>query len=210
MIPYLSRLEPRLTDAAASCRALSLMLFEALAAIRPAPPELIEAGLSALKSSQSTRPTAGESSPGPSLGAQMLWVLLPAGAEFHVDPATHITEGRDSEEVQAAVIEFLRRSDQTTESLSESIRALALAQPQNPAVNADLLRLLDSPDVEVQKALLQNLPKLTLPPKEFERARSRVKAMSADSNTPEDLRRMASELLPCWSNDRHHGVCPAL
>jgi hypothetical protein len=56
MIPYLSRLEPRLMDPATPSRALSLMLFQALAAVRPTPPELIKAALTVLKSSQSTQP----------------------------------------------------------------------------------------------------------------------------------------------------------
>jgi hypothetical protein len=215
MIPYLSRLEPRLMDSATPSRALSLMLFEELAALRPTPPELIKAALKVLKSSQSTQPmpdttqkspTGMTSSPGP----QMLWVLLPAAADFYVDPATHITEGRDSPEVQEAIIEFLNRSDQTTESLSESIRALAVAQPQNPAVNAELLPLLNSPDVSVQKALLQNIARLTLTSKDFASARTRVTSIETDPNTPIDLRQIASALLPCWSNDRHHDLCPAL
>jgi hypothetical protein len=215
MIPYLSRLEPRLMDPATPSRALSLMLFQALAAIRPTPPELIKAALTVLKSSQSTQPmpdtthnapTGTTSSPGP----QMLWVLLPAAAHFYRDPATNITEGRDSPEVQEAIIQFLHRSDQTTESLSESIRALALAQPQNPAVNAELLPLLNSSDVSVQNALLRNIARLTLSSEDFATARARVTSITTDPNTPMDLRQIASSLLPCWSNDRHHDVCPAL
>jgi hypothetical protein len=215
MIPYLSRLEPRLMDSATPSRALSLMLFEELAALRPTPPELIKAALTVLKSSQSTQPmpdttqkspTGMTSSPGP----QMLWVLLPAAADFYVDPATNITEGRDSAEVQEAIIQFLHRSDQTRESLSESIRALAVAQPQNPAVNAELLPLLNSQDVSVQEALLQNIARLTLTSKDFASARTRVASIETNPKTPMDLRQIASALLQCWSNDRHHDVCPAL
>jgi hypothetical protein len=140
----------------------------------------------------------------------MLWVLLPAAAEFYRDAATNITEGRDSAEVQEAIIQFLHRSDQTTESLSESIRALAVAQPQNPAVNAELLPLLNSSDVVVQKALLRNIARLTLSSEDFATARARVASIATDPSTPMDLRQIASSLLPCWSNDRHHGFCPAL
>ena len=213
MIPYLSRLAPRLMDSATPSRALSLMLFQALASIRPTPPELIKAALTVLKSSQSTQPmpdTTDKAPTGTSPGPQMLWVLLPAAADFYRDPATNITEGRDSPEVQEAIIQFLHRSDQTTESLSESIRALALAQPQNPAVNAELLPLLNSSDGSVQKALLRNIARLTLSSEDFAIARARVTSITTDPNTPMDLRQIASSLLPCWSNNRHHDVCPDL
>jgi hypothetical protein len=215
MIPYLSRLEPRLMDSATQSRALSLLLFQALAAIRPTPPELIKVALTVLKSPQSTQPMPDTTHKGPtgitsSPGSLILWVLLPAAADFYRDPATNITEGRDSPEVQEAIIQFLHRSDQTTESLSESIRALALAQPQNPAVNAELLPLLNSSDVSVQKALLRNIARLTLSSEDFATARARVTSIATNPNTPMDLRQIASSLLPCWSNDRHHDVCPDL
>ncbi len=74
----------------------------------------------------------------------MLWIVLPAGATFEVDPKTAITEGPDSPEVQAAVAAFAQRPDQTPESLAETVRAIALAQPQNPEVNEHLLPLLDT------------------------------------------------------------------
>jgi hypothetical protein len=211
MIPYLSRLEPRLMDSATQSRAL--LLFQALAFIRPTPPELIKAALTVLQSSQSTQAipdTTDKAATGASPGPQILWVLLPAAADFYRDPATNITEGRDSPEVQEAIIQFLHRSDQTTESLSESIRALALAQPQNPAVNAELLPLLDSSDVIVQRVLLRNIARLTLSSGDFTTARARVTSISTDPNTPIDLRKIASSLLPCWSNDRHHDHCPDL
>jgi hypothetical protein len=215
LVPYISRLEPRLTDPAAPARALALMLFQAMTAIRPTPPELIQAAIAILKDPHSTQPmpdtthkfASGETH---SIGPAILWVLLPAAADFYRDPATNITEGRDSPEAQEAIIAFLRRSDQTTESLSESIRALALAQPQNPAVNAALLPLLNSPDVEVRKALLRNIARLTLSQEDFALARTRVIALQTDPNTLAELKRITDSLLPCWSNNRHHGVCPPL
>jgi hypothetical protein len=215
IVPYLPRLEPRLMDSSTPCRRMSLVFFQAFTAIRPVPPEVIKAALTVLKDPQSTHAMLdttlhpwpeSATSPGP----QMLWILLPAAATFYLDPATHITEGRDSPEVQSAIIEFLHRSDQTTESLSESVRALAVSQVQNPDVNAALLPLLNSADVELQKALLGQIARLTLSSEDFASARTRVSSIKTDPNTPEDLQKLASSLLPCWSNDRHHGVCPVL
>jgi hypothetical protein len=176
---------------------------------------LIQAALTVLKDPQSTHAmpdTTPGSLPGSatSPGPPMLWILLRAAATYYLDPATHITEGRDSPEVQTAIIEFLRRSDQTTESLSESIRAIALAQAQNPAVNAALLPLLSSADVELQRALLRQIAKLTLTSDDFASARTRVSSIKTDPNTPEDVQKLAGSLLSCWSNDRHHDGCPSL
>lgn len=215
MIPYLSRLEPRLMDSSTPTRALSLYLFGALVFIHPTPPELIQAALTVLKSPQSTQPMPDTidkapmgtpSSPGP----QILWVLLPAAANFYRDPATGITEGRDSPEVQEAIIQFLRRPDQTTESLSESIRALALAQAQNPAVNAELLPLLNSSDVDRLKALLRYIARLPLPSVDFAVAKARLTSIATNPNTPMDVQKIAASLVTCSSNDRYHDHCPNL
>ena len=202
-------------DSSTPCRRMSLLLFGSFTGIRPVPPELIKAALIVLKDPQSTHAmpnTIPGSLPGSatSPGPPMLWILLPAAATYYLDPATHITEGRDSPEVQTAIIQFLRRSDQTTESLSESIRAIALAQAQNPAVNAALLPLLNSADVELQKVLLRQIARLTLTSDDFASARTRVSSIKTDSNTPEDVQKLAGSLLSCWSNDRHHDGCPSL
>lgn len=199
IVPYITRLKPRLMDSETANIGLSFTLFRALAFT--ASPELIKAAIEVLQFPQSTRATA--------IGPQMLWVLLPAGATFYIDPTTNITEGRDSAEVQEAIIAFLDRPDQTSESLSECIRALALAQPQNPTVNAHLLPSLDSPDIAVRKALLRHITSLTLYPEDFVSARARVMTMASDPASPIDLQRIAKSILPCWSNDRHR-ECPPL
>lgn len=215
IVPFLPRLEPRLMDSSTPCRGMSLLLFQALTAITPTPPELITAALRLLKNPQSTY-AMPDTTPGSlrgsgtSPGPQILWILLPAGATYYLNPETHITEGRDSPEVQSAIIEFLHRPDQTTESLLESIRALTVSQVQNPAVNAALLPLLNSSDVEVQKALLGQVARLTCTPNDFASARNRVKSIETDPNSPVDLQKLASSLLLRWSDDRHQDACPTL
>ena len=213
IVPYIARLKPRLMDSEIVSRVLSLNLFGAIAFFRPSSPELIKAAMEVLQSPQSTQATAAtrNGSPegrAPAIGPDILWVLLHAGATFYPDPTTSIAEGRDSPEVQEAIIAFLDRPDQTSESLSESIRSFALAQAQNPAVNAHLLMLLDSSDITVQEILLRNIARLTLSPEDFASARARVTLMTTDPAKPTDIQRIAKSILPCWTNDRHRGVCP--
>jgi len=211
LIPYISRLAPRLNDSSTPVRSLTLLLFASLALIRPMPPDLLTVSLNALQDPTSTQQGSDTNKifngKAPSIGPQVLWVLLPAGATFFSDPATGITEGRDSLEVRQAIIAFLRRPDQTTESLSESFRALAVAQPQNPDINAELLRFLDSPDPLIQAALLRSISRLTLTPQDFVAAKARVTKLAADPATSADVKQLATAILPCWKNDRHSGLC---
>jgi hypothetical protein len=208
MVPYILRLAPRLMDASASTRGMSLILFQGLAGVRPAPPELVQVAIAVLRDPRSTQlmpDTTNKSPTGKtsSMGAQVLWVLLPAGASVHRDPETKIIEGQDSTEVQEAILTFLRRPDQTSESLSECIRAMAVAQPQNPAVNAQLIRLLDYPDVAVRETVLRHITSLTLTPEDFSYAKGRVARIVTDAAEPSELKQLANSILPCWQNDRH-------
>jgi hypothetical protein len=208
LVPYISRLAPRLMDPYRPNRGMSLLLFQALAFVRPTPPDLIKAAVAVLQDPRSTQmmpDTTNKSLTGnsSSMGAQMLWVLIPAGASYHRDPATKITEGQYSADVQEIILAFLRRPDQTTESLSECIRAMAVAQPQNPAVNAQLIRLLDYPDVAVREALLRHVTSLTLTPEDFSYARGRIARIVTDAAEPANLKQLANSILPCWQNDRH-------
>ncbi len=181
--------------------------------MRPAPPGLLQAALTALRDPQSTQQlpdTTGKSLTGkaPSMGPQMLWVLLAAGTTVYRDPATSMTEGRYSPEVRQAIFTFVLRPDQTAESLSETIRALALSQAQDTAINEELLRSLDSTDPVVLRAILSHLATLTLTPSDFASARAHVTQLAASTDTPIDIQKLAKVVLSCWSNDRHHDVCP--
>jgi hypothetical protein len=208
IVPYIPRLTPRLMDAYSPSRGMSLLLLGGMAFLRPPPPELIKAAIAVLQDPRSTqmmpdtrmKPPFGDTS---SMGARVLAVLLPAGASYHRDPATGITEGEDSAEVQAAVVTFLRRPDQTAESLTESIREIGLAQPQSTTVNAQLIKLLDYPDVVVREALLRHITSLTLTPEDFSYAKGRVERIVTDAAEPAELKQLANSILPCWQNDRH-------
>jgi HEAT repeat protein len=207
LVPYIVQLAPRLNDPAQATRTFCLLVLGGIAVVRPTPRELLDVLLAALRDPHSTTPLggapAGKIGEQSSMGPQILWILLPAGATFSPDPVTHITEGRDSEEVNAAVIQFLQRPDQTPESLSESVRAIGLAQPQNPEVNEQLVKLLQSPSERVQLTMLSNLPRLRLSPQLYQSARLRVTQMAGDPAATAQVRSYAKQLLACWANDRH-------
>lgn len=210
--PYISRLAPRFTDPSPN-RGFALMLFTNLVGVRPVSPELVKVALRVLQDPKSTQTTPDTTSKSPgeseaSMGPQILWLLLPADANFYRDPATNTTEGQDSPEVQQAIVNFLRRPDQTAESLSETVRALALSQVQNLTVNRELLHLLNSTDPIVQKAILSHIASLTLAPEDFASAHARVMQIAANPSTPVEIQKLAKPLLTCWSNDRHHDNCP--
>ena len=138
------------------------------------------------------------------MGAGVAGILLNAGASFHLDPVTHITEGSDTEEVQQAILRFLRRPDQTFQSIAQTIRIIALAQPQNPNLNDDLLRFLDSEDPMVRMELLRNLTRLTFSQTAFTSAKAHIAQMISGPSTSNEFRTTASAILLCWDNNRHH------
>jgi hypothetical protein len=216
LVPYIPKLLCLLSRGTPTDRQLSFAVVQEVAKLRPVPPALLTGLERLLTSKQSTLPLptvenqlkAGTPPDGPALGPQLLWILLPAGASYYQDPRTKITEGWDSPEVQEAVSAFLEREDQTPESLAASVRALAMALPQNPKVNAGLVKLLDSPSAEVQLALVQQLPKLSLTSDAFFVGRARVQELLNDPNTTAEVRSTAAQMLPCWNNDRNHGICP--
>jgi len=217
LVPYIPELLGLLDKGTPSDRALSFSVVQEISHLKPVPPALISGVIQLLSERQSTMPLPtvedqlkqGTPPDGPSLGPQLLWILLPAGATYYHDPATHVTEGWDSPEVQEAVLQFLNREDQTPESMASSIRALALALAQNPKVNAALVKQLDSGSAEVQLVLVEQLPKIALTSDAFVVGRARVAVLKDDPSTTAEVRAAAAKILPCWTNDRHHGMCPA-
>jgi hypothetical protein len=211
LVPYIPKLLCLLSRGTATDRQLSFAVVQEVAKLRPVPPALL-AGLERLLGGKRSTMASADDGSGSAqpLGPQLLWILLPAGASYYQDPRTKITEGWDSPEVQEAVSAFLEREDQTPESLAASVRALAMALPQNPKVNAGLVKLLDSENAEVQLALVQQLPKLSLTSDAFFVGRARVQQLLNDPNTTAEVRSTAANMLPCWNNDRNHGICPAV
>jgi hypothetical protein len=164
----------------------------------------------ALDDPKSTQPlplpkdTQNKISAGPGIAA----ILLIAGASYHADPVTHITEGSSLPEAQQAVRRFLHRSDQTATSIAHTIRTIAIAQPQNPELNDDLVRFLDSSEPVVRMALLTNLPRITFSPATFAASKTHLVQLASDPSASSEFRTAANTIIACWDNDRHHNTCP--
>jgi HEAT repeat protein len=179
LVPYLPRLAPRLLDPATEASAY--FVFNSIASLRPPPAELLPILIRALDDPKSIQPLPSPNNPqGQVIGPGIAAILLIAGASYHADPVTHITEGSSLPEAQQAVRRFLHRSDRTATSIAQTIRTIALAQPQNPEINDDLARFLDSSEPVVRMALLTNLPRITFSPATFAATKTHLVQLASD------------------------------
>jgi hypothetical protein len=204
LVPYLPRLAPRLLDPVTVGPAY--FVFNLAATLRPPPTEMLPLLTRALENPITTHPLAPARGPEyrGSAGPGIVAILLIAGASFHADPVTRITEGSSSPEAQQTILRYLHRPDQTAQSIAETIRVIALAQPQNPELNDDLMRFLDSNDASLRMALLMNLPRITLSPAAFTATKAHLVQLAADPSQSPEFRSAANVILACWDNDRHH------
>lgn len=214
-VPYLPRFAPHLSDSYEPMRNATFLVFAAVGSIRPTPSELLDLTLDLLKGPVATEqpPNFIDKCPGehnPYLGAKLLWIILPAGATFGLDPKTGVTEGHDILDVQGAIIGFIRRTDQTTESRTETLRALSLSQVRDPAVHAALLLWLTTSDPNTQLAVLRQLNVLNLAPEDYTHARVILGDLAVNPKVSGELHSAATALLSCWNNDQDHAKrCPA-
>ncbi len=207
LVPYLSRLAPRLLDPATEAPAY--FFFNSIASLRPPPAELLPILIRALDDPKSIQPLPSPNNPqGQVIGPGIAAILLIAGASYRADPVTHITEGSSLPEAQQAVRRFLHRSDQTATSIAQTIRTIAIAQPQNPELNDDLARFLDSSEPVVRMALLTNLPRITFSPATFAATKTHLVQLASDPSASSEFRIAANTIIACWDNDRHHNTCP--
>ncbi len=222
LVPYIARIAPKLHDPDPPTSAMAFEVLQGLSIRRPAPPELLSVLLEELRRPDATtsiEPPPGQGAdaphspikgPVPALGPEVLFILLPVDATFFRDAATGITEGRNSPEVQAAIIDFIGRKDQTPASLAETMRAISLAQPQNTEVNAALISFLASSNPVVTRALLTYMNRFALSPETYAAARAEVEQIAADANAPAEERSLATRLLGCWHNNRHELCDPSM
>ncbi len=222
LVPYIARIAPKLHDPDPPTSAMAFEVLQGLSVLRPAPPELLNVLLEELRRPDATTaiqpppdqgpgaPYSRSKGPVPAPGPEVLFILLAADATLFRDPSTGIPEGRNSPEIQAAVIEFIRRKDQIPASLAETMRAISLAQPQNTEVNAALIPFLDSSDPLVLRALLSYMNRFSLAPETYAAAHAKVEQIAANANAPVDERTLAKRLLGCWHNNRHEMCDPSM
>ncbi len=209
LVPYLSRLTPRLSDSNGPIRATMAYILQWFAMVRPAPEALVSGLMTALKGPYSIVPApadpqeairlslAKDFSAGPGILAD----LLAVGYEHPPDGSSVSLQVRS--DVRAAVLEFLHRPDQNDATRIATVQTFKVVN-YYPDLNAELMPWLDSPNIDLRLALLSSLPGITLPEPAYEKARALVLQMAADASQPEKVRAYANDLLACWDDDTHH------
>ena len=113
-----------------------------------------------------------------------------------------------SEEIANAIARFLRRSDQTADSRSDIIDAIASHSHQSQALNKAVLVYLDTDDPTVRARLILSLPQLDLAPQAFADTRSRVSQLAANSSENLQVINAAKAVTSCWTATKMTTGCP--
>ena len=117
----------------------------------------------------------------PALGPELLWLVLRPGSTQQDD----------------AILAFLDRTDQTPDTLSESLRAIALNRGSERVANEALRRVFAQHAMSV--FLLQFVSNLALTPAEVAAFQPQLLALAADPSTEPQLRHAATTVTACWS-----------
>lgn len=215
LIPFIPRLTHCLNDPDPHVRSTCLALMANLTLfIRPTPPLLLEALLKNLADPGSTKP-AFTSDTDPRdlprddliMGPQIVGALIPVNATVEVDPVTNKLITKNDPDVMAAILRFLHRPDQTSQSLGATINSIAVVGLTGPDFNAELLSFLDYPDDSVRMVLVHDLNQLILPASAVPAIKSRLTQLASDPSTSAELRVEVGRVLPCWNNDQTQ-MCP--
>jgi hypothetical protein len=218
LVPFIPRLALCLTDPDPTVRPVCLSLMANFVLfIRPTEPRLLDTLFKALEDPGSTKPAfASASQPGhrsPSaliMGPQIVYALISANATVQVDPITQKRVIKIDPDVQVAILRFLHRPDQTSQSLSQTFDSIVLAGLTTPAFNAQLLSFLDYPDDNVRIALIRNLNRLTFPSSSVPTIQARLTQLASDPAASSQLRAEAARILPCWGKDRTCVLLPSV
>jgi hypothetical protein len=144
------------------------------------------------------------------MGPQIVYALIPANATVQVDPITRERIVKTDPDVQAAILRFLHRPDQTSQSLSETIDRIVVAGLTDPDFNAQLLSFLDYPDDAVRITLVGDLNRLTFPSSSVPTIQARLTQLASDPAASSQLRAEAARILPCWGKDRTCVLLPSV
>jgi HEAT repeat protein len=218
LVPFIPRLIRCLTDPDPTVRPVCLGLMANLVLfIRPTQPPLLDALFKALEDPGSTKPAfasaaqPGHWSPLPLImGPQIVYALIPANATVQVDPITQKRVMKTDPDVQEAILRFLHRPDQTSQSLSETIDRIVVAGLTDPDFNAQLLSFLDYPDDTVRIALARDLNRLAFPSSSVPTIQARLTQLASDAAASSQLRAEAARILPCWGKDRTCVLLPSV
>ncbi|SNS76374.1 hypothetical protein SAMN05421770_102227 [Granulicella rosea] len=116
--------------------------------------------------------------------------------------------GPISAETAAAVSRYLRRSDQTSDSRSNLVDAIATQPNQSQAVNATLVAWMDSDDNSLRARVILSLPQLDLPAESFSDTRARVGQLAQNESENLQVVTAAKSIAPCWTAPHMTTPCP--
>lgn len=218
LVPFVPRLIRCLGDPDPSVRRVCLVLMSNLVLfIRPAPTPLLDTLLKVLEDPGSTKPAfaaADQPEHGPKsgliMGAGIVEALIPANAAVQIDPITQKRIVRADPDVQAAILRFLRRPDQTSQCLIPTIDSIVRYRLTDPDFNAQLLSFLDYPDDAVRIEIIRDLNRLTLPSSSVPKIQARLNQLASDPAASSQLRAEAARVLPCWGEDRACVLIPSV
>ena len=108
----------------------------------------------------------------------------------------------------SAIIRYVRRSDQTSDSRSSLIDMIASTTNQSQAVNKALLLYLDSDDDSVRARVILSLPQLDLAPEVLADTRAQIDRIVNDSNENLQVVTAAKSIAACWTAVRMTAGCP--
>lgn len=116
--------------------------------------------------------------------------------------------GPVSGDTAAAVSRYLRRSDQTSDSRSNLVDAIATQPNQSQAVNATLVGWMDSDDNSLRARVILSLPQLDLPADAFADARAKVGVLAQNDSENLQVVTAAKSIAPCWTAPHMSTPCP--
>ena len=114
-----------------------------------------------------------------------------------------------ADDTAAAIIRYLRRSDQTSESRSNLVDAIASNPRQSQSIDKALLTYLDSDDDSLRARVILSLPQLDLAPDVFADMQSRVSVLAANSSENLQVVTAAKSVTTCWTATKMPAGCPA-
>lgn len=220
LVPFIPRLTPCLNDPDPTARGACLALMGCLVSdSRPTPPLLIDVLLKALEDPGSTKPAFSDTDTRSLTGSDMIMgpeivdALLGLYLTTEFDPISHkLVDRADPVDrsgpvVLAAIIRFLHRPDQTSPSLVLTIDDISSAGLTVPALNTELISLLDYPDDSVRMVLVDDLHRFSFPASAVPAINSRLTRLASDPSASPKLRAEVARVIPCWNTDQTH-MCP--
>jgi hypothetical protein len=119
-----------------------------------------------------------------------------------------LTVGPVSEATASAIAQFLRRSDQTSDSRANLVDAISYKPYQNEILNKVLVSYLDSGNDSLRARVILSLPALDLSPETFQDARTRVQHLADSPGESLQVVNAAKAVAPCWTVVKMTSGCP--